>query len=137
MGKKILFGIILIGVLALIGYFVILANFDLFDKPIETELKTECDYEGVRKIRMTEMSGNATSNKSIHIYVTDCNDDEYSYHEPIFTVSASFIKPNLVDFEWKNMDTVTIKYDKKLDVFEKIIVSETTKPKLTLEYIME
>ena len=35
-----------------------MANFKIFDEPTETELKTECDYESLRKVKMTEMTLN-------------------------------------------------------------------------------
>ena len=98
--KKILIGILLLGIIAIIGFFVLIANFEIFDEPTETELKAECDYEGLRKIKMTQESGNATANRSILIYATDCIADEKE-PELIFVASAGFIKPKDVDFEWK------------------------------------
>ena len=74
--KRIIIGILIVGLLAIIGFAVFMTNFEIFDEPTETELKVECDYEGLRKIKMTEMTGNATADKSIHIYATNCNYDE-------------------------------------------------------------
>ncbi|MDH5476569.1 MAG: hypothetical protein OEX22_12805 [Cyclobacteriaceae bacterium] len=135
--KKTLIGTLLIGIIAIIGFFIFMANFEIFDEPTETELKTECDYEGLRKVKMTKMSGNATLNRSIHIYVTDCNYNGNIEEEPIFVASASFIKPNDVNFEWKNFDTLIIKYNKKLEIFKQKTKSESVNPKIIFEYLSE
>jgi len=119
------------------GYSVFMANFDLFDEPTETELKVECDYEGFRKVKMTEMTGNATLNRSIHIYATDCNSNENIEAEPIFVASAVFLKPKDVSFEWKSFDTLTIKYNIKLEIFIQKAFSESVNPKIVFEYITE
>lgn len=132
--KKILIGILLLGIIAIIGFFVLMTNFEIFDEPTETELKTECDYEGLRKMRMTQESGNATANRSILIYATDCIVDEKE-PELIFVASAGFIKPKHVDFEWKNFDTLTIRYNKKLELYEQKMESESVNPKIVFEYI--
>ena len=137
MTKKILIGILLLGIIAIIGFFIFIATFDIFDEPTETELKTECDYEGLRKIKMTEMDGNATANRSIHIYATDCDYDGKTEPELIFVGSAGFIKPKDVSFEWKSFDTLTIKYNLKLDVFKQKPESESVNPKIIFEYITE
>ena len=107
--KRILIGTLLLGILAIIGFSFLMENFEIFDKPTETELKMECDYDGLRKIRMTEMTGNATLNRSIHIYASDCNYDKNIEAEPIFVASTSFIKPKDVNFEWRGFDTLTIR----------------------------
>ena len=135
--KKILIGILLLGIIAIIGFVVLMANFEIFDEPTETELKAECDYESLRKIKMTEMTGNATTNRSIHIYATECNYDEKNEPEPIFVASAGFIKPKDVNFEWKNFDTLTIRYNKKLEIFKQKKESESINPKIVFEYITE
>jgi len=135
--RNILIGILLLGIISVIGFFVFMVNFELFDEPTETELKAECDYEGLRKIRMTEMTGNATANRSIHIYATDCNYDEKIKTESIFVASAGFIKPKNVNFEWKTFDTLTIRYNKKLEIFKQKAESESVNPKIIIEYITE
>ena len=113
-----------------------MANFEIFDEPTETELKAECDYDGLRKIKMTQETGNATTNRSIIIYATEC-DNEEKYSELIFVASAGFIKPKDVDFEWKNFDTLTIRYNKKLEIFEQKTESKSVNPKIIIEYITE
>ncbi len=135
--KKLLIGILLLGIISIIGYFVFLANFEIFDEPTETELKVECDYEGLRKVKMTEMTGNATANRSIHIYATNCNYDENIELESIFVASAGFIKPKDVNFEWKSFDTLTIRYNKKLEIFKQKTESESVNPKIIFEYIAD
>lgn len=137
MTRKILIGILIFGLLAIIGLVALMANFEIFDEQTETELKVECDYEGLRKVKMTEMTGNATTNRSIHIYATDCNYDENIEPEPIFVASAGFIKPKDVSFEWKSFDTLTIKYNKNLEIFKQKTESETVNPKIIFEYLKE
>jgi len=135
--KKVLIGIFLLGIIAIIGFFIFMANFEIFDEPTETELKVECDYESLRKVKMTEMTGNATLNRSIHIYATDCNYDENINPELIFVASAGFIKPKDVSFKWKSFDTLTIQYNKKLDIFQQKTESESVNPKIIFEYIAQ
>ncbi len=114
-----------------------MANFELFDEPTETELKAECDYEGLRRVKMTEMTGNATANRSIHIYATDCNYNGEIEPEPVFVASAGFIKPKDVNFEWKSFDTLTIKYNKLIEIYTQKTESESVNPKIIFEYIAE
>jgi hypothetical protein len=114
-----------------------MANFQIFDDPVETELKTECDYEGLRKIIMSESGGNAVTRTSIHISVTDCKYEEKPNEEFIFVVDAPNIKPKDVNFNWKTFDTVTIRYDKKLRIFQQESESKTVNPKIIFEYIAE
>jgi uncharacterized protein YqkB len=127
----------LILAILLIGFLVLMTNFEIFDEPTETELKAECDYEGLRKVKMTEMTGNATTDRSIHIYATDCNYKSEFEPEPIFVASAGFIKPKDVSFEWKSFDTLTIKYNKKLEIFKQKSESESVNPKIVFEYRTE
>lgn len=135
--KKVIIGILLAGIIAMFGLFIFMTNFEVFEEPSETELKAECDYEGLRKVRMVEMSGNATLNRSIHIYASNCTYTEDDKDESIFVISAGFIKPKDVNFEWKNFDTLTIRYNKRLDIFEQKIKSESVNPKIVFEYIAE
>ncbi|WKK75267.2 hypothetical protein QYS49_27470 [Marivirga salinae] len=135
--RKILVGILLLAIIAVIGFFAFMANFEVFDEPIETELKVECDYEGLRKVKMTEMTGNATLNSSIHVYATTCEYDESDEHESIFVASSGFLKPKDVNFEWKSFDTLTIRYNKKLEVFKQKAKSESVNPSIIIEYIEE
>lgn len=114
-----------------------MANFEIFDEPTETELKAECDYEGLRKVKMTEMTGNATANGSIRIYATDCNYNGEIEPELIFVASAGFIKPTDVNFEWKSFDTLTIKYNKIIEIYKQKTESESVNPKIIFEYIEE
>lgn len=102
----------------------------------EVALKSKCDPEGVRKIRMTYSMENK-SNGALHVYVTDCNDDNYSYHELVLEAKTKVIDPKLVTFEWKNMDTVIVAYSKKLKVSEKCKKPSTIKPKLVIEFRAE
>ena len=127
----------IIGIISIIGYFVFITNLKIFDEPSETELKAECDYEGLRKVKMTEMTGNATANKSIYIYATGCNYDGKIEPEPIFVASAGFIEPTDVEFEWKTFDTLTIRYNKKLEIYRQKDKSETIEPEIIFEYVAE
>ena len=137
MTRGIKIGIILLGVVILIGFIFFTANFNIFGEPKEKTLKTECDYEGLREIKMTEVEGNATTNNSIHIYATDCNYDKNNDSELIFIASASFMTQKDVDFKWKNFDTLTIKYNSKLDLFLQKTESESIKPIIIIEYKTE
>ncbi len=116
-----------------------MSNFEIFGEPIETKLKMECDDSGLRKVSMYELSGNATTNSSILIKSSDCNVELYSNElinsEIIFSVSSSNIKQSDVSFEWKNFDTLTIKYNNKLEIFKQKTESETVNPKIIFEYI--
>lgn len=135
--KRIIVGILVFGITAVIGYIFFMANFEIFGEPTETELKAEYDYEGLRKIKMTEISGNAATNRSIHIYATECKYEENQNVEPIFVTSSSFIKPEDVNFEWKTFDTLTIKYNIKLDIFQQKTETEFVTPKIIIEYVTE
>ena len=53
--------------------------------------------------KITKMTENATLNRAIHIYASDCNYDENIKLEPIFGTSAGFIKPKDVSFVWKRL----------------------------------
>ncbi|MDY7393770.1 hypothetical protein UMM65_00810 [Aureibaculum sp. 2210JD6-5] len=135
--KKILIGIILLGIIAIIGFFIFMANFDIFGESIETELKAECDNKGLRKIILTKVAGNATMNPGMTIYATDCKNDKEKEPEPIFVTDLSYLKNSDVNFEWKNSDTIIIKYNKKLRIFKQETESKTVDPKIIFEYIAE
>jgi hypothetical protein len=136
--KKILIGILLIGIIAIIGLFVFVANFEIFEEPIETELKMECDDSGLRKITMIELKGNATANTSLLIKSSDCDVDLYSddliNSELIFSISSPNIQRSDLNFEWKDFDTLTITYKKGLWIFKQEFESKTIKPKIIFEY---
>jgi hypothetical protein len=109
----------------------------MFGESIGTELKTECDSKGLRKIIMTKFPGDATMNPGMTIYATDCKIDKENELEPIFVTDLSYLKNSDVDFEWKNSDTIIIKYNKKLRIFKQETESKTVNPKITFEYIAE
>jgi hypothetical protein len=139
--KKILIGIFLIGIISIIGFFILIVNFDIFDKPTETELKMECDDSGLRKVSMFELSGNATTNNSIIIKSSDCNAKLYSGDlinpELIFSATSSNIKNSDVSFKWKNFDTISVIYNKDLRILKIKTETETVNPKIVFEYIAE
>jgi len=123
------------------SYAIFMANFDIFDASTESELKTECDYEGLRKITMLELKGNATTNNSILIKSSDCNVELYSdkliNSELIFSVDSPNLKSTDVNFEWKTFDTLIIKYEKNVRIIEKLSESNTVNPKIIFEYIVQ
>ena len=137
--KKILIGILLVGIIAIIGFFVFMANFQLFDEPTHSELSADCDYEGLRQISMFELKGNATTNNSILIKSSDCIIDIYSDElinsELIFAVSSSNLQRLDVSFKWKGFDTLTIEYKKGLQISKQVFESKTVNPKIIFEYI--
>ena len=118
-----------------------MTNLEIFDEPIETQLKLECDGSGLRKVSMYELSGNATTNKSILIKSSDCNaklySDELINPELIFSATSPNIKSSDVNFEWKNFDTITIRYKKDLRILDQKFESKTVNPKIIFEYITE
>ncbi|MCK7591628.1 hypothetical protein M0G43_13655 [Subsaxibacter sp. CAU 1640] len=134
MKKKTLIGILIIALLTIIGFFVLMTNFEIFDQPFETELKAECDFQKTRKIKLTERDGNAVTNRSLHIYATYCNNIDDTISEPIFVVDAPFVNRNDVSFKWKSFDTLTIKYDKRLKVIEQKTESELINPRIVIKY---
>ena len=135
MTKNIIIGFLLIALIGTFGYFIYIINFQIFTAPEEIIIKEECDYDGLRKITMEELGGNATTNKSIQILASGCDPYGNSYNERLFIASESFIKPSDVNFEWKSFDTLTIKYNSKLEVFEKKHFSDSIKPKIIIEYL--
>ena len=135
--KKIIIGISILGIIASLTYVIFLSSFNLFGKPIETELKTECDNKGVRKIIMTKIGGNAAANPGITIYATECVNDEQKEPEPIFVTDLAYLNNSDVKFEWKNFDTVFIKYNKELRIFKQESISKTVTPKIVFKYIAE
>jgi hypothetical protein len=113
-------------------------NFEIFDTPKEIYIKTECDYEGLRKVTMFELNGNATTNNSLLIKSSDCNVELYSddliNSELIFSVSSPNIKRSDLSFKWKNFDTLTIIYKKDLRILKQEFESKTVNPKIIFEY---
>jgi len=135
--KKILVGIILIGIISIIGYFAFMSSFELFARVPVSKVKEECDYDGLRKAVMNELNGNAVTNGTIYISVSECADIDFEDSELIFSVSSSNISQKDINFQWKSFDTLTIKYNKKLTVFKQKKESESVNPKVIFEYITE
>ncbi|MFI2743571.1 hypothetical protein ACG2LH_12585 [Zhouia sp. PK063] len=124
-------------VFLIVGGIIFIANFKLFDDPIETELKVLCDYDGLRKVKMIEVSGNATLNPSIQIYAMECDYNDHKKPETIFIASAGYIQPKDVNFEWKNFDTIIIEYRKDLQIFKQKKQSTSLNPKITFKHIIK
>lgn len=139
--KKVIFGILILGIISIIGYLIFITNFDIFEESIETQLKLECDDSGLRKVSMYEFSGNAITNKSIVIKSSDCNAKSYSDQpinpELIFSATSPNIKNSDINFEWKNFDTIIIRYNKDLRILNQKFESNTVNPKIVFEYITE
>ncbi len=136
MTKKILIGT-LIGLILISIFGFWASSFFLFESPKELIIKKECDYEGLRKVIMYELNGNAVTNGAIHISASDCFENKIENSELIFTVSSPNIETSDINFEWKSFDTLTIKYNKKLEIFEQKKESESVNPKIIFEYISE
>ncbi|AXP81574.1 hypothetical protein CJ739_2501 [Mariniflexile rhizosphaerae] len=136
MNKKILIGT-LIGVILFSFFGFWISGFFLFESPNELIIKKECDYEGLRKVVMYELNGNAVTNGAIHISASDCSENKIENSELIFTVSSSNIKISDVNFEWTSFDTLTIRYNKKLEIFKQKTESESVNPKIIFEYIAD
>jgi len=135
--KKIIIGVLFIGLILISIFGFWASSFVLFESPTELIIKKECDYEGLRKVVMYELNGNAVTNGTIHISASDCFENKIENSEIIFTVSSPNITTTDLNFEWKNFDTLTIKYNKKLKVFKQKMESESVNPKIIFEYITE
>jgi len=135
--KKILIGIVLLGIASIIGYFVFMANFELYARVPVSQIKEECDYDGMRKVGMYELTGNSVTNGTIYISVSDCDEILFEDSETVFSVSSSYISTKDINIKWKNFDTLTINYNKKLNVFMQKTESESVNPKITFEYIAD
>jgi hypothetical protein len=114
-----------------------MASFDMFGDSIKTELKTECDSKGLRKIIMTKIGGNAVTNDGMTIYATDCENNEDKELEPIFITDLAYLKNSDMKFEWKSFDTLVIRHSKELRIFKQEMESKTVNPKIIFEYIAE
>ncbi len=132
--KKILIGILLLVIVATIGFFVFSVNFNIFEISKVSILKTECDYEGLRRAVLSKTNGNAVTNTSIEVSITKCDEINFQNLETIFIVDAQNIKSNDVNFKWKSFDTLTIKHNKNLRIFKQKTESESINPKIIFEY---
>lgn len=137
MTKKIIIGILLLGSVAIIGLSIFMANFELFEKPTPKIIKQECDSKGLRKANMYGFGGNAVTQDAIHISISDCNSQDFEKAEYIFTISPFFENRDKIYFEWKNIDTLQIRYTKSSKVFRQKMETENVNPKLVIEYIEE
>ena len=135
--KKLIIGIILLGIISIIGYFVFMTNFELFSRVPVSQIKEECDYDKIRKVVMNELNGNAVTNGTIYISVSKCTEIEFEDSELIFSVSSSNINQKDVNFKWKSFDTLTIKYNRKLKIVKQKKESESVNPKIIFEYITD
>ena len=133
--KIIVIAIFLIGLILVSGFGLWISNISLFEGSEELLIKQECDYEGLRKVGMYEVNGNAVTNNSIHIYVSDCKETQINNFEKIFTVSSSNIQRTDLDFKWKNFDTIIINFNKSLQIFAQKNETESVNPKIIIEYI--
>jgi hypothetical protein len=135
--KKTVIGILIFGLIAVIGFFVFVANFDIFESPKVSILKTECDYKGLRRVILSRTNGNAVTNSSIEITVTKCDSINSENIETIFIADSPNLKENDVKFKWKNLDTLTIVHNQNLKIFRQMNVSESVNPKIIFEYVTE
>lgn len=139
--KKLIIGVLLLAIITIVCVFIYMKNFELFDEPKEVQIKTECDFEGLRKITMFELKGNATTNNSLLIKSSDCNVELYSddliNSELIFSVSSPNIQRSDLNFKWKDFDTLTIMYKKDLRILKQQFESKTVNPKVIFKYIKE
>lgn len=135
--KKILIGILLIGIISSIGFLIFLTNFELFARVPVKKIKEECDKSKIRKVAMYELSGNATTNGTIYMSVSKCDEIDFENSELIFSVSSSNINQEDIKFEWISLDTLKIMYNKNLEVFKQKTESEFVKRKIIFEYIPE
>lgn len=131
-----IFGIVIgLIIVSVMGFWF--SSFFLFQTPKELLIKKECDYEGLRKVIMYEVNGNAVTNGAIHMSASHCLEEVDANSELIFSVTSPNIRSKDIDFEWKNFDTLTIQYNKKLEIIKQITVSNSINPKITFEYIAQ
>lgn len=133
--KKVLIGIISLMIISSLGYSFFISNFQLFVRVPVSQIKAECDYEGLRKVIINELSGNAVTNRTVYISVSECMEIDFEDSELIFSASYSNLNQKDINFEWRSLDTLIIKYNKKLEVFKQKTESESVNPKIIIEYI--
>ena len=86
---------------------------------------------------MNELNGNAVTNGTIYISVSKCAEIGFEDSELIFSVSSSNISKKDINFKWKTFDTLTIKYNNKMEVFKQKKESKSVNPKIIFEYIKD
>ena len=93
----------------------------MFDEPTKEVIKSECDHEGLRKATVFTLTGNATTNPSIHISSElGCNEiNEQKKSKVLFTADHGRINGNEIDIKWTSLDTLTIFYNSNIRVFKK------------------
>ncbi len=135
MNKKLIFGLIIIVLIIFFSFKVFMQNFQIFDKPNELIIKQERDSDRSRKIILSEIIGNSTTNNSFHINASnDCSEKKENL-ENIFTVSSAFLSKKDIKFYWKSFDTLTITFDEKFNIINQKKVTEKINPKIVIEYI--
>ncbi len=108
-------------------------NFQIFDEPNELRIKQECDYEGLRKITLSKIEGNAVTNNTFKIISSNC-DEKNTKSEILFIVSSSHLTKKEIDFNWKSFDTLIIEYHKDFEVFTQKTITDKANPKIVIEY---
>jgi len=89
----------------------------------------------LRKATIYELNGNTVT--KVHITVSDCYERKLCNSEIIFPVSSSNLAAMDLIFEWKSFDTLTIKYNKALEVVKQKRISKSVNPKIIFEYITD
>ena len=105
----------------IMGTILFINNFKMFDEPTKEIIKTECDYEGLRQATIFTLTGNATTNPSIHISMElGCDkNDEQKISNVLFTADNGRINGNEVDIRWTTLDTLTVFFDSNIRIFKK------------------
>ena len=103
------------------GAILFINNFKMFDEPTKEIIKTECDHEGLRQTTIFTLTGNATTNPSIHISTKiGCDkNDEQKNSNVLFTADNGRINGNEVDIKWTTLDTLTVFFDSNIRILKK------------------
>ena len=131
--KKIILILLIIVLIGIFSFNIFIQNFEIFGKPNRIEIEAECDYEGMRKITLYKIEGNAVTNNGFILVSSYCDEKNLS-SEILFSASSSNLSEKNIYFKWKSFDTVEIKYHKDFEVIEKKTISKKVNPKIIFKY---
>lgn len=128
--------LLFIGVFMLLGV-VTLLNFELFPGPENIIIKSECDYDGLREFHLLKTDGNATTNPSITLKLSECDKINEEDLELVFALDGSRLADNDVQVKWKSFDTIQVKYNSDARVIVKESKSRSIAVPITIIYESE
>jgi hypothetical protein len=102
----------------------------MFNAPDKKVLAYKCDYEGLRRVEVYRIDGNAVTNPSIHVSVQlGCDNTDRKDEKTIFTANNSSMTDTDVKMNWATFDTLAIEYKKGLRIFKQlhnVVYSDST-----------